>query len=195
MTPKKMNTLLKAALVVLLVVTIAGLYFANQRLVAIANKTSRLRAEIELSQKQLDAYSLTKVKVDTLGYANELATKVLPDSTEQSAVVAEVSQFALRARLGVSQISFADKDVAAPVTNGKKVTPPKDVTIIPISVQFKEGSKYENILEFLRYVENNQRRMQVVNINLKPSDKDRTQLSTVTVLMNLYVKKIEEKKQ
>lgn len=195
MTPKKMNTLLKAALVVLLVVTIAGLYFANQKLVAIANKTSRLRAEIELSQKQLDAYSLTKVKVDTLGYANELATKVLPDSTEQSAVVAEVSQFALRARLGVSQISFADKDVVVPATNGKKVTPPKDVTIIPISVQFKEGSKYENILEFLRYVENNQRRMQVVNINLKPSDKDRTQLSTVTVLMNLYVKKTEEKKQ
>lgn len=194
MTPKKMNTVLKIALILLIVATTAGLYFANQKLSAIANKTSRLRAEIELSQKQLDAYNLTKVKVDTLGYANELASKVLPENTEQSVVVAEVSQFAQRAKLSVAQISFADKDTTA---KNKKTTISKDVTVVPISVQFKEGSRYENILEFLRYVENNQRRMQVVNIDLKPDDKDRSQLSTVTVLMNLYVKKAanEEKKQ
>jgi hypothetical protein len=193
MTPKKMNTILKVVLGLLILVTIGGLYFANRKLVDIANATSKMRAEIELSQKQLDAYTLTKIKVESLDYANGLAAKVLPDSVEQSVIVAEVSEFALRANLGVSQIGFPDKASSAN-TNGKKTATPKGVDITPITIQFKEGAKYENILEFLRYVENNQRRMQVVNIDLKPDEKDRSQLSTVTVLMNLYVKKKSEAK-
>ncbi len=194
MTPKLVNRILRISLIALVVITIAGLYFANRRLVEIANNTSRLRSQIELSQKQVEAYNLTKIKVESLGYVDELANKVLPTNTEQSAVVAELSSFADRSGLTVAQINFAD------TTSSKTQTPattPKGVTPIPISIQFKEGAKFENILEFLRYIEKNQRKTQVVNIDLKPNDKDRSLLSSVTVRINLYTKSVTatEKKQ
>jgi Tfp pilus assembly protein PilO len=180
-----------------LVVTIGvGLFFANKKLTAVAQTTSRLRAEIDLTQKQVDSFNLTKIKVESLGYANDLAGKVLPDDSEQSTVIAELSQFAKRANLAVAQISFADKDTVPTGSPGaKKTAIPKGVTVVPIAVKFKEGARYENLLQFLQYVENNQRRMQIVNIDLKPNDKDRAQLSSVTVVMNLYVKATQEEKK
>jgi Tfp pilus assembly protein PilO len=194
MTPKRVNVLLKASLIALVVITSAGLYLANQKLVNVANTTSRLHSEIELSQKQVEAYNLTKIKVESLGYVDELANKVLPASSEQSVVVAELSQFAARSKLSVAQISFPDSTGPKPQSSAGI---PKGVTSVPISIQFKDGTKYENILEFLRYVEKNQRKMQVVDIDLKPNDEDRSQLSSVTIVLNLYVKSVSaaEKKQ
>lgn len=195
MTPKRMHTILLCILGLLIAVTIGGLYFANQRLTSIANETARLSAEIEVSNKQIDTYTLTKIKVDSLDYVGELAGKVLPEDKEQSVVVAELSQFALRANLTVAGIEFADP-ASSSSGDKKKSTIPKGVEVIPIVVKFN-NARYEDLLEFLRTVENNRRKMQINNINLQPDEDDRTILSEVSVAINLYAKKPadSEKKQ
>lgn len=194
MTPKKMRTMLLACLGLLIAATIAGLYFANRQLTGLAGETSRLAADIEVSKKQIDSYTLTKIKVDSLEYVGDLANKVLPEDKEQSAVVAELSQFALRSRLTLAGIEFADSVKSS--GDKKKSTVPKGVEVIPIVVKFNDA-RYENLLEFLRSVETNRRKMQVNNINLKPDAEDRAILSEVSVAINLYAKKpaSEEKKQ
>ena len=194
MTPKRVNLLLKGALVAIVLATIGGLYLADKKLDTVASQTARYKAEAEVAQKQYEAYKLTKVKVDSLDYVDDLAARVLPEDKEQSVIVAELSQFALRAKMSVSQINFPDKEAssAQPGAKNQKAQTPKGVQVIPINVQLKAGSKYENLLEFLRYVENNRRKMQIASIDLKPDTEDRSRLSEVTVILNLYAKQAEQ---
>ncbi len=187
MTPKRTNIILKVTLGVLILVILGGLYFSNKKLTALATDTSRLKADIEISQKQITAYQATKAKVDSLDYVDELANKVLPQDKEQSAIVAELSQFALRARLSVAEINFPDKPQAKSSSKTKSATP-KGVDVMPITIKFKEDSKYESILTFLRSVEDNRRKMQVTNISLKPDEEDRQKIKEVTVDINLYTR-------
>ena len=190
MTPRKMNFGLKVALAILFVLTVAGLYFANLKLTKVATETSRLKAQTEIGNQQILAYEKTQKKISALGYIDELAAKVLPADAEQSLVVAELSQFALRSRLAVDQITFASTDASAsraPVKNAKN-TIPKGVSVIPINIKFQSGAKYEYLLDFLKSLESNRRKMQVTNISLTPDLKDRTKLSRVSLDMNLYVK-------
>lgn len=189
MTPKKMNITLKVILTVIIFVLVGGLYISNQKLTDIANKTSEFKAQAEFAQKQLDTFKLTKIKVESLGYVDELAAKVLPEDKEQSAIIAEISLFAKRARLSLSQIEFPEKEVSRSSRSGSKAgAAPKGVAVIPVTVKFKEGARYENILEFLRYTEENQRKIQVASIDLKPDAKNRSLLNEVTVVLSLYSK-------
>lgn len=193
MTPRKMNHILKAMLLASIIVTIAGLYFANQKLTAIATETATLKAKVEVGQKQIAAYEQTKTKVDSLDYVDDLATKVLPEEQEQSLTVAELSQFALRSRLSVEEITF--KETAAETGKSKSKTKtkkaiPKGVVVIPVSIKFQAGSRYDYLLEFLKSVEENRRKMQVTNIALSPDETNRSLLQDVSVDINLYVKEV-----
>ncbi len=190
MTPKKMNKTLKAILVVSIVAAMALLYFANQKLTSMAEQTARLKAESQVAEQQIQTYQKTKEKVESLDYVNELAGKVLPENEEQSVIVAELSQFALRSRLSVAQINFPESNTGSSrrSTTETNIAVPKGVATIPITIQFADDSRYENLLEFLRYVEENRRKMQVTNISLTPNSEDRSRLSEVTVSINLYSK-------
>lgn len=190
MTPKRMNQVLKISLGLIIIVVAVGLYFANARLSAMAHKTATLKAEVEVGQKQLAIYQQTKAKVDSLDYVNELADKVLPATEDQSLVVAELSQFARRSNLSVSQINFTE--VASTKTSAAA---PKGVIVSPISVEIKAGAKYNDLLDFLKAIEQNRRKMQVTNISLSPDTNDRTRLSQVTININLYSRQTSGAKQ
>ncbi len=195
MTPRSMNQVLKVIIVLLVIGTISGLYFANKKLVTIAQDTSKLKADVAVGDKQLKTYQQTKIQVDELSYVNELANTVLPANQDQSAIVAELSEFANRSGLTVSQITFSDTSKAAtsaapPSSSsaaGKTaLTVPKGVLVVPVEIQLKSGSKYSNLLSFLKTIESNRRKSQVTNITLTPDSKDRANLSQVSIALNLY---------
>lgn len=196
MTPRRMNTVLIAILALLVVGAGGFVFFANDSLTKTAQHTSRLMADIEVAEKQIKTYSATKQRVESLGYVNELAAKVLPDSEEQSVVVTELSTFAQREELVVSGIEFVDSPVAKKSSDkSKKDGTPKDVEVVSVVMKLKEVP-YNRLLKFLDSVEGNQRKMQITNLSLKPDEDDREVLTEVSVALNLYVKKAaaEEKK-
>jgi len=197
MSPRRMNQFLKIAILLMVLVIAGGIYLADKQLKSVAEDTARLRAQVEIGEKKLGTYQSTKEKVDSLNYVQELAAKVLPEEQEQSLTVAEISQFALRARLAVEDITFveAGKTVTKKSkTDDKKTksTIPKGVTVTPISVKFQDGSRYDYLLEFLKSVEENRRKMQITNISLTPDEDNRALLKTVTVELNLYVREQEK---
>lgn len=189
MTPRRMNRLLRVLLIAFIGIGVVGLYFANQKLTGIAKETAKLKADVSIGQQQLVAYQKTKDQVDALSYVSDLANKVLPADKDQSAIVAEVSEFALRSGVTISQINFSD--VAKPASSGvkKSLVIPKGVSVIPVTVQLQAGAKYDNLLTFLKTLEDNRRKSQVTNITLTPDGKDRTRLSQVTIAFNLYTQK------
>jgi Tfp pilus assembly protein PilO len=185
MTPSRLNLILKIGLGVAILIAGGVIYLADQQLARVAQETSRLKAETEIQHKQLSIYEKTKSKVESLSYVDDLADKVLPSTPDQSVVVAELSQFAVRSNLSVAQISFTE----LPATTKKPVKAPGGVTITPLTVQLKAGARYDDLLKFLNQIEQNRRKMQVSDISLSPDAKDRSKLSQVTVVLNLYSKK------
>lgn len=190
MTPRLMNKILKGLMIVVALLLLACLYFGDKRVAGVAMETSRLKAVVEVNQQQIKIYDQTKKKVATLGYVNELANKVLPPDKEQSAIVAEVSEFAKRSNLSVSQITFSEvaKTTGAAPAAKTNLVIPKGVQVIPVTIQMQSGATYNDVLDFLKTVENNQRKMQLTSINLKPNLDDRQILDQVNISMNLYAK-------
>ncbi|MFO0971191.1 MAG: hypothetical protein U0520_02455 [Candidatus Saccharimonadales bacterium] len=189
MNPRRMQYLLVLCIVGIIFIAGAAVYIANGKLTKIALDTSRLSADIEVNRKKIQTYSITQSQVESLGYVEDLAAKVLPDDQEQSAVVTEISNFALRSKLTLAGIDFVEMDAAAKSKNTKtKTAVPKGVAVVPVVVTFKEAS-YSGLLDFLRTVETTQRKAQVSSINLTPDAKNRAVLSEVAVAINLYTKK------
>lgn len=195
MTPLKMNKVLKGLISLVVVLVLVVMYLGNKKLTGIATDTTRLKAEAEAAKQQVATYEETKAKVESLDYVDELAAKVLPADKEQSAILAEVSEFALRSGLTISQITFDDAPTpqATPGTSStaptQKVATPNGVQVIPVTIEFTPGSQYGSILDFLKTAEANQRKMQVTNISITPDVDDRQLFSDVSVSMNLYAKK------
>jgi len=188
MTVTSVNKLLKISLVICALITAGGLYYANSKIQNIAVDTASLKSKFELNAKQIKQYEATKKKVDSLSDVNALAKKILPKQQEQSLTVAELSQFALRSRLKIVNLTFKDSTETKSVKGDtkKKTTIPSGVRVVPLSIQFQEGAEYQYILDFLKYVEENRRTMQVTNISLTPMDTDRRKFKDVTVDINLY---------
>lgn len=201
MSPKKMNRLLWAVLLLLIGSALTGLYFADQRLSHIARNTSRLRAESELNQKKLAIYETSKQKVQSLEYVNDLAEQILPDTHNQSATVAEISQFALRSNLRVADITFdiPMQDTETPKKTkeekAKEKSLPKGVKVVPFTLVLQQGARYDNVLDFLKTLENNRRKMQVINTSLTPSEEDGSILDQVSFRINLYTRQADSKPQ
>lgn len=190
MTPRSMNQLLKGLLIIVSLVLIGVLYLGDKRVTRVASETSRLKAVVEVNQQQIKVYEQTMGKVSTLDYVNELANKVLPADKEQSVIVAEISEFAKRSNLSISQITFSEtaKTTGAKSTAKTSLVIPKGVQVIPVTIQMQSGASYNDVLDFLKTVESNQRKMQLTSINLKPNLEDRQLLEQVNVTMNLYAK-------
>ena len=194
MSPLRVNQLLRGAIVVLILAIFGVMYVGDARLATLANETAKLKAEVLVNDKQIATYKLTEAKVESLSYVNELASKVLPPDQEQSVIVAEVSEFASRSRLEIDQINFIDAGKNKVSRNPKStLSIPSGVAIIPISVQFKAGSQYANILEFLKTIESNRRKMQVTNVSLTPNPENRQELNQVSISLNLYAKQADKK--
>ncbi len=184
MTPRRMNQILKVVLICLIIGAGGGLYFANKTLTSIAVDTTKLKADVEIGQKQLSTYQLTQAKVDSLGFVDDLANKVLPQDEDQSAIVAEISQFAARYSMGVDNISFPD---TKPTTKSGLATP-KGVSVLPIVVTFQPGANYSAVLNFLKTIETNQRKMQVTNLTLQPDPVNRSTFTKVSIAINIYAR-------
>lgn len=199
MTPKKTNLILKIILAVLALLVTAALYFANLTMTELAEHTSKLKADIEVTGQQLESYEITKAKVDELSYVKNLAQKILPESENQSAIVAELSEFAKRSNLATNSITF---DTAAASTSSasssdaaKTQKPPSGVEIVPVTFVVENGARYDDLLSFLKYIERNRRKMQVTQISLTPSPTDGDVLDDVTLSINLFVKKASTEKK
>lgn len=196
MNPKQTHRILVVSLVLIILMSIAGLYFANKRLTSLANNTAKLNAKAEIDKEKLQAYRQTKLKVESLSYVDQLADKVLPADAEQSTVVAEISQFAARSGVAVDSVNFESNLKSAPVAankGSKKAAIPAGVTTIPISIKLSNGVEYSNLLNFLQSIENNRRKSQITSIELSPDLANRSRLNQVRIVLNVYARKVIKK--
>lgn len=187
----RINLALKISIAVLTVLVLGVVVFADHQLSSTAQETAKLKAESELAKEQVQAYTLTKNRVQQLDYVDELANKVLPVEEDQSIVVAELTQFALRSNLTITQLTFEDSTQPSTAlkstgsTTQPRTTIPSGVKIKSASISLAPDARYADVITFLRTIEDNRRRAQVTDVNLTPKPGSDL-LSQATIKLNLY---------
>lgn len=185
MTSLRMNTLLKVSLVLVVILIGVGLFMADKKLHVLAEETLEQKTKLQVSQKQIEVYKKTQSKIEALRSVNEIAKKVLPETQDQSAIVAEVSEFAKRSGITLEAITFPEQTLPSSSAKAKSRVP-KGVVIEPLTIDISQSTKYEDLIEFLTYLEQNRRKMQVTQIAITPNVDDRNLLNEVVLSLNLY---------
>ena len=165
-------------------------YYFNNDLETLNTEVGELLAEQEVVGSQILSYEVTQKKVEELAFVQDLANDVLPDSKEQANVVAEIKQFVNDAGLQLETLSFnsgSTVNTGLSNTQTEAVQSLAGVRVLPAVAVISSGATYNDILNLLQKIENNQRKMQVTEISLTPvPGSDR--LTTTTVKINIYLR-------
>lgn len=198
MTPKKLNIILWTVLALLIGGIVAGLYFADGLLSSLAGDTVELKTQTEINKKRTAAYSKNASSYENQADTEKLAKVILPESLDQATVVAELAAFARYTGISTANLAFQEDPMAATTTGkSQKKTPqqlakekliPKGTAVTPVTFDIAEGARYENVIRFLKMLENNQRKMLVTTINMTPNTLDGNYLDSVSLTLYLYSK-------
>lgn len=179
MTARKFRFVLLAAIIVAIGAVGAGSYFGVTYLrqqVAAADKV-KIEAEVNSlastdatrAQQQLDDPRIARL-------ANYLED-IIPMASYREQFIADVSKYAIDSGVPLASLTYSKGGAAPPI---------KGAVAIPIAITAGQVP-YRNFINFVKKLENNVQHVQVVTINLLPSDKDLTLLQLPTVSIALYV--------
>jgi len=152
-----------------------------------SQKIAEFKADEQANDQLISYY---KVLQSTLNANQDIETvinKVLPADKDQSAALVELDKFSKSNSVPIGQISFS------PGTNkgsGQTLTSPsgvKGVSVISVAMSCS-GVTYENYINFLKTIENTQRRMQVTSLNITPNETNPDLLNHVDMTLDIYLK-------
>lgn len=177
------------ALNVLLIGGILGAYlfttkYAKQK----SQEIAVLKADIETNDQRLVAYSDLERSLDKSTELETIAKEVLPQDKNQSVALNEIESFANKAGISIRQITF--NTPSGKVTSGPTLTSPtslKGVSVLSVGVKANK-MQYEQLLDFLKQIESNRRRMQVTSISLAPSTTQLGLLDRADFSIDIYLK-------
>ncbi len=161
------------ALNVLMVVGIIGTFsfaskIAKTKSAAIAVK----KAQISNNEKSLDNFQTLEHALNQNKEVEDIAAKVLPQDKEQSVVIKEINKFATAADINLDDLTFvAGSGPTTTKTSTPTLTTPsglKGVYVLKVQITGKNTS-INNMLDFMKLIEDNRRRMQVTSISIKPN--------------------------
>ncbi|HZM63622.1 MAG TPA: hypothetical protein VFB59_00660 [Candidatus Saccharimonadales bacterium] len=210
MDGKRMHTIMFGALIILGLVLVGSVYFANKALSDKSKELVGLRATKQAKEEQ--EKQLIKAKEDIKKYSdlNEIAKSVVPQDKDQAKTVAEIVDLASKSGIKrLSSVSFPPSTLgAAPPKEGEKtegeadkpktpagltqVTPVKGIggvyrLQITVTQAANEPVTYSNFLNFLSKLEHNRRTAQVSSINVQPDNKN-PDLVSFTLVISEYIK-------
>lgn len=197
MTPKKLNIILWSVLALLIVGVGGGLYFADGMLSSIAGDTTALKTQTAIDKKRIVVYGKNKTTYESQADTERLVKVMLPESLDQATVVAELAAFARLSGVSTANLAFQEDPTATATTGKGKKTPqqlakekliPKGTAATPVTFDIAKGARYENVINFLKILEKNQRKMLVTTINMTPDALDGNYLESVSMTLYLYTK-------
>lgn len=179
------------ALNIALIGGIAGTFLlANKIAGQKSMEISLLKADIETNDTTLTNYKQLEQTLKKNKEVEEIAQQVLPQDKNQSAALTQLDEFSAQTGVKIKQVTFNPGTTDTKKATGPTLTTPsslKGVSILNVSVRC-DKTQYENLLNFLKKIENNRRRMQVKSVSLSPSTQVLGQLDQVNLTIDIYLK-------
>ena len=212
MTSKHTNIVATGILIVMGLLSVYSIIWANQTLGKKSAKLVNLRLENELAENQQTSLVQTNKNIDTYIELEKIAKAVVPQDKDQAQTVREIVKIASESGITLSSISFPASTLGqaapkptteagettgtsqtqtstAPVTQVKPVQGITGVYVMEIIVQQEQAKPitYNQLIDFLKRLENNRRTAQVSGVTVQPNPSNRSKLS-FTLTVNAYIK-------
>jgi len=195
MNAKRMFYVMIGVIVLVIGLTVLGVYYGNGML----TKQSRTLVGLRLQSEALDAQATALaharqdiVKYDTL---NKIAETVVPQDKDQAQTVRELVAVAQQNKISIGSITFPSsslgqtKNTKAATTQLTPVAGMAGVYQLPITLESDSHNpiSFAQLISFLNTLENNRHTAQVAQLTLTPADDTGSRLS-FTIVVNTYVK-------
>lgn len=186
-TPKKAFYGMLTILLLTIGGTGFGIYQATGMLKEKATHVSKLKATNDARDVELQQAWQAKQRAEELQSVEELTADFLPESKQQSELVAEILQLAQESGLSFTGISFnASSDPTALSSQTETATAGTGVLAFPFSLPL-ESPSYNQIIDFLERTEQNRRKMQINSIVITPPA-EAGDPYTINLEMTVYVR-------
>lgn len=183
MTAKRAFYLLIAVNVLLIAAILGAFVIAN----GVAGKKSKeiavQKADIEANTETLRSLERLQTALNQNKELSEITAKVLPPNIDQAVVVSELYKFSQEANVPIKQITFSPAKAGGLVSASSL----KGVSVATANIQFDKG-RYDDMLDLLKKIEDNRRRMQVTTISLTPSENQAGVLDHASIALEIYLK-------
>jgi len=150
-----------------------------------------LKADLELTERQVQVYESAQAKVEELAFVNELAEEVLPSDKSQAEVVSQLKKFAEDTGTSIKLIEFVTgpEETGDPsLSQTNAVEGLAGIRALEVNLTLQEGLTYKQFLAYLEKVENSRRKMQVIQISITPDPENRNSLSSALLSIQIYLK-------
>lgn len=203
-TASKLRIILSVSLFLIAGLTATMFYFGRQRLAETATTVSHAVADSTASQNNIDSLKKLEQELNDNQDVIERTTKIAADSqgyNYQNQIISDLNDHANKAGLEIDTIDFKSASAtqgsgtATPAPTGEATTPDAGATSsasaglkpVSITVTLRNPVAYENLLRFIRSLEQNLTKMQIAQVGLTKATDGNT-VTTEALTIELYVR-------
>jgi hypothetical protein len=185
MTAIKLRYILIATIVLLGVAIGLGNWQLHGILARQVSQTDHAKIDAELSQSELE--KLQKLKIDLVAQKDivDRAKQIAAPSNQyhfQDQVIKDLTTYAARDAITISSFDFSSAS-----SGGKVNAPSGGKTAFTVNLQ--TPLRYDQVLNFLRQIEQNATKMQITSLTLAPDPRNPSQISNPTIGLEVFIKK------
>lgn len=201
MSPKRTFLVMIGVLAVSSALFVGVAYFGSQLITREGSSLTDLKLEAAVLKKQSDALQRAKRDIKDYEELEAIAKTIVPQDKDQAQTVLELVTLAKASGIDITSVQFPASQLGSASRNSKKkssdpkltqltaLSSPKGVYSMRIDLETNKDVpvSYNQLLDFLRRLENNRRTAQVTNISITPDEANRNIVS-FTLALTSYVK-------
>lgn len=170
---------------------IGAFYWGNQQLQSKADVIANLQADTDISEAKIIALSRAKEGNELVSDATKLLDKLLPKQKEQERLIADLIYTAtVEADIEASKIgalTFSSESAPSDLSGTEQSKDVPGVLTYPFSMSVQNIS-YETLLKLLSEIENNNRLVQIEDLQISPDKQSPGQISSVSLSLKAFLK-------
>lgn len=190
-TATKLRLYLSGSLLLVVLVAIAALYFANDKLQTYATEVSQATAQAQESQNNIQSLQRIQQELADNKSVIERTRDIVADSKSyqyQDQIIKDLNDYAKQSGITITNMDFSAASTTTPATTPTTPAPtaPTGVKSTSVSVALKNPVSYTNLLRFVRSIEQNLTKMQISRTNLSKSENN--QVTSEVLTIEVYIR-------
>lgn len=182
-----LRTLFIVMIAIILVASFVGFYIVQTKLSNYANSVSHIVADAEASKSSLQSLQNLEIELEKRKDVSEKATSIIAKSQGyeyQDQVIQELTEYANKTGVSISQFDFSSQESSTSTESSSTDT--SGLRSTSVTVTLVTPTSYDNLLKFVRAIENNLTRMQLDSINVSQSG-DSSGVSVGALTIKVYI--------
>jgi hypothetical protein len=196
---KKLNAtglrlILSVSLFVLAAIGVVGFFYAKNNLQAVAVDTSHSVVDASASQNNLQTLQKIQKTLEDDKDVISRTNNIVADSRSyqyQDQILSDLNDYAAKAGIAITNLAFSDTAAATPsaASSSKAVTTPQPAGVksTSVTVTLNNPVNYNNLLMFIRSVEQNLTKMQISRVSLSKGA-DSNSVTSDALAIEVYIR-------